>query len=79
MKAFRVPGRVYKLALKVWRVGRILPLVIITASTPAIISCGDSTAPGGCCKICKDGKACGDSCISRSDTCHKGQGCACDG
>nr|WP_319250464.1 hypothetical protein [uncultured Celeribacter sp.] len=32
-----------------------------------------------CCKICKKGKACGDSCISRSYTCHKGPGCACDG
>lgn len=31
-----------------------------------------------CCKRCSKGKACGDSCISRSKTCHKGQGCACD-
>ena len=33
----------------------------------------------GCCKICKKGKACGNSCISRSKKCHKGRGCACDG
>jgi hypothetical protein len=32
-----------------------------------------------CCKICHQGKACGDTCISRQDTCHVGQGCACDG
>jgi hypothetical protein len=32
-----------------------------------------------CCKICKQGKACGDTCISRQDTCHVGPGCACDG
>ncbi len=32
-----------------------------------------------CCKVCSTGKACGDSCISRSKQCHKGQGCACDG
>lgn len=32
----------------------------------------------GCCKYCSTGKACGDSCISRSYTCHKGPGCACD-
>jgi hypothetical protein len=32
-----------------------------------------------CCKTCSKGKACGDSCISRSYTCHKGPGCACDG
>lgn len=31
-----------------------------------------------CCKYCSTGKACGDSCISRSYTCHKGPGCACD-
>jgi hypothetical protein len=34
---------------------------------------------GQCCKICHKGKACGDTCISRDDTCHVGQGCACDG
>ncbi|PFG63273.1 hypothetical protein AXZ77_1878 [Thioclava sp. ES.031] len=31
-----------------------------------------------CCKHCSKGKACGDSCISRSKTCHRGPGCACD-
>jgi hypothetical protein len=33
----------------------------------------------GCCKICSNGKACGDSCIARWKTCHKGKGCACNG
>jgi hypothetical protein len=32
-----------------------------------------------CCKVCRAGKACGNSCIARSKTCHKGKGCACDG
>ena len=32
-----------------------------------------------CCKICRVGKACGDSCIAKSLTCHKKSGCACDG
>lgn len=32
-----------------------------------------------CCKTCRKGKACGDSCISRQKQCHKGPGCACDG
>ena len=32
-----------------------------------------------CCKICSKGKACGDSCIARWKTCHKGKGCACNG
>jgi hypothetical protein len=32
-----------------------------------------------CCKICTTGKACGNSCISRSYICHQPPGCACDG
>lgn len=31
-----------------------------------------------CCRMCRRGKACGDSCINRSYTCHKGPGCACN-
>lgn len=32
-----------------------------------------------CCKVCRKGKACGDSCISKTKTCNVGPGCACDG
>lgn len=32
-----------------------------------------------CCKHCKKGKACGDTCISKKDTCNSPPGCACDG
>ena len=32
-----------------------------------------------CCKVCSKGKACGNSCIARWKTCHKGKGCACNG
>ena len=39
---------------------------------------GDQLA-STCCKICTKGKACGNSCIQKSKTCHKGRGCACDG
>ncbi len=41
-----------------------------------------STPPArsqSCCKICRKGMACGDSCISRNKVCHKGPGCACQG
>ena len=31
-----------------------------------------------CCKVCSRGKACGNSCISRSYNCRNGSGCACD-
>jgi len=34
--------------------------------------------PPPCCKYCTTGKACGNSCISRSYTCHKPPGCACN-
>ncbi len=35
--------------------------------------------PKTCCKICTVGKACGDSCIAKENTCHQPPGCACDG
>ena len=38
----------------------------------------NSTNTAVCCKICNKGKACGNSCISRSYTCHKPPGCACN-
>ena len=40
--------------------------------------CGTAFAQS-CCKVCKAGKACGDSCIARDKACKKGRGCACDG
>lgn len=38
-----------------------------------------TSPPPACCKVCSTGKACGDTCISRSNTCHVGPGCACNG
>lgn len=38
-----------------------------------------SIAQGGCCRICRTGKACGNSCINRNYTCRQPRGCACDG
>ncbi|CAM0556684.1 hypothetical protein EHLJMEHL_01772 [Vreelandella titanicae] len=34
---------------------------------------------GGCCRVCRKGKACGNSCINRNYTCRQPRGCACDG
>ena len=31
-----------------------------------------------CCKVCRKGKACGDTCIKRSYECTEPPGCACD-
>ena len=51
-----------------------------TTITPAAGPvCGTSFASEGCCMVCKAGKACGDSCISRDKNCKKGKGCACNG
>jgi len=51
------------------------------------LSCSDTVAvtaifniispPKTCCKVCTTGKACGDTCISKSSTCHISGGCAC--
>lgn len=46
---------------------------------PAPVTKPAPTPVKSCCKVCSKGKACGDSCISRDKTCHKGVGCACDG
>lgn len=51
------------------------------AQTDVALALGETSAPtqSGCCKICRIGKACGDTCISRYKDCHVGPGCACDG
>lgn len=33
----------------------------------------------GCCRVCRTGKACGNSCINRNYTCRQSPGCACNG
>jgi hypothetical protein len=47
----------------------------------AVTACAGSSDEDGaatCCKICSDGKACGDSCIEATKTCEAGPGCACN-
>jgi hypothetical protein len=60
--AFTAPGD--------WRHGQRTPMVTEKAAPPE--------SAGACCKVCTTDKACGNSCISRSKTCHKGKGYACD-
>lgn len=38
-----------------------------------------SAASAPCCRVCRKGKACGDTCIAAGRTCHTPPGCACDG
>jgi hypothetical protein len=54
-------------------------VMVLTGFSSTTISDSKTIYSPACCKICKKGKACGDSCISKSYTCHKGKGCACDG
>lgn len=48
------------------------PLVLDAMPDEAILA-------QGCCRVCRTGKACGNSCINRSYTCHQPPGCACNG
>lgn len=53
---------------------------ITTTQTVAYEECSAPTDGGqSCCRTCKTGKACGDSCINKSYTCTKPKGCACNG
>ena len=38
----------------------------------------DAQSEPVCCRICLQGKACGDSCIAAELTCQSPPGCACD-
>ncbi|SLN63975.1 hypothetical protein ROA7450_03366 [Roseovarius albus] len=57
----------------------------ISIPQPSASDLREKLSPGvkiwdaACCKVCRKGKACGNSCIKRTYTCHKGKGCACDG
>lgn len=61
-------------------------VALVTSFSPSlqisgITVCGPTPAYADhvpCCRYCSTGKACGNSCISRSKTCRVGHGCACD-
>lgn len=55
-----------------------LALSSLSLTGAAAPICGTAFA-AACCKVCKKGKACGDSCIARDKNCKKGRGCACNG
>ena len=52
--------------------------VALAGGSAALTGC-DTAGGGECCRICETGRACGDSCISRSSSCNAGPGCACNG
>ncbi len=83
MKLSRLMGASLVLAMLA---GASMPANLSTAQPPGLTATErvlHLTAPrvlsAACCKTCRKGKACGNSCISRDKTCRKGVGCACDG
>lgn len=81
---FRKPASLLCLAI-------LLPAAVLAGATPqpgspptearqiCITVDGTASSAQRCCKVCKKGKACGDTCIAKEKTCHKGAGCACNG
>jgi hypothetical protein len=62
----------------------VLPLaacLALGASVPNLSACSDSSTPtgSGCCRVCRTGQPCGDSCIAKNKTCRTPGGCACAG
>jgi hypothetical protein len=46
-----------------------------------VVACSDDDCAedqDNCCRVCVEGKACGDSCIQENLTCRVGDGCACN-
>ncbi len=73
------PSRNYRLNQELPGIN-VLPDVAEKITVPTTTSTSPRPAPKNyCCKTCSKGKACGNSCISRSYTCHQPPGCACDG
>jgi hypothetical protein len=69
-------ARLVFLGITIW-MGIIVPSEADTGALalPAAATCVPADQ---CCMICDKGQACGNSCISRAKTCHKGRGCACN-
>lgn len=58
----------------------LLAFATLTFSAGAVTTaCVPASGGRGCCRVCVTGKPCGNSCIARNLTCHKGGGCACFG
>lgn len=58
-------------------IARLIPLLLLGGASANVSGCSDPT--GHCCKVCKNSKACGDTCIPLTETCHTASGCACNG
>lgn len=59
-------------------VGSLLFALAAASGPPLSAACAKNGVGPGCCRVCSTGKACGDTCIAASATCHVGTGCACN-
>ena len=51
----------------------------LLSEAPAAVEPQKASPPRRCCRVCRTGKACGNSCIARNLTCRQPPGCACNG
>lgn len=65
------PARVEKAEL-----AEILAAAVDSTNSP-LESNGKKLIAAKCCKVCTNGKPCGDTCIAQEKVCHVGPGCAC--
>ncbi|WP_156372596.1 hypothetical protein [Deinococcus sp. Leaf326] len=65
----------------IYRVRTVTPNGISAGKEAPIVTFTGTPGGGGttCCKICRNSKPCGDTCISYDKTCHTPGGCACSG
>jgi len=77
----RFPVRLRRVRLTLTALVAGFSILLISGSAIGGSACTTDGGGGNyaCCKVCTTGKACGDTCISRSYECHVGPGCACDG
>jgi len=61
------------------RILRGLLLLALPLMGAPLVGDSPACAAGTCCKVCKKGKACGNSCIAAHLRCTKPAGCACNG
>lgn len=70
-----------------WRwIGAIVGVCVLGLVAWLALSGGDDTGradptptPDSCCKVCRSGTACGDTCIDADEACTEAAGCACQG
>lgn len=58
---------------------KFLMMALTLALAAPLTGAAPLCAAEGCCKVCKAGKPCGDSCIAKDKHCDKPKGCACQG